>query len=112
MARVAPQPAVAHAAVVGRIALECGELRVGGALTDQRDEKDCEASDLEYVGARRVVEARDEHRQREECVERGLELEEAEELEIQVAAPAPILAELLIATFFRLAKDAFAQMPS
>ena len=65
---------------------------------------------------RRFVDAGDQHRQREERVEQGLELEEAEELQVEsafiVAAAAPVFAQLLIATFFGLADDAFAEMPS
>ena len=34
MARVAPQAHIAHAALVGGVALECGELRIRDALTD------------------------------------------------------------------------------
>jgi 7-keto-8-aminopelargonate synthetase-like enzyme len=60
----------------------------------------------------RAIERREQQRQRQERVQHRLEFEEAEELEIQIAAAAPVLAELLIAAFFRLANDALRQMPA
>src|SRR5262245_48173102 len=110
MARPGPQTDRAHLAAIGRIALECRELRIRETLADQADEPDRDTGGFEHVQSRFRVEACNEERDREHDVEDGLKLEEREELEIEIAAAAPLATQLDVTAFLGLPDDALREM--